>query len=327
MNPSKMKAVVYTRYGPPEVLQLKEVEKPVPKEDEVLVKVHAASVNNWDWDLVRGKPYLFRPLFGISKPKRKIIGSDIAGRIEAVGSKVEKFQPGDEVFGDISHYGFGAFAEYVCAPVHLIALKSASMTFEEAAAVPQSGVLALQGLRDKGGVKPGKKVLVNGAGGGAGTFAIQIAKMYGAEVTGVDSEKKFDLMRSLGADHVIDYTQENFTRNGLQYDLILDNIAKYGIFDYKRALSSKGIYAMVGGSPSSILQVLILGPMLSRKNGKKIGVLIHKPNPADLSILNKLYVEGKVKPVIDRCFTLGETAEAIRYLGEGHVMGKVIITI
>jgi NADPH:quinone reductase-like Zn-dependent oxidoreductase len=322
-----MKAAVYNKYGPPEVLRLAEVEKPVPEEDEVLVKVHAASVNNWDWDLVRGKPYLFRPLFGFTKPKRKIVGSDIAGEIEAVGSKVEKFQPGDEVFGDISPVGFGAFAEYICVPVHLLALKSPRMSFEEAAAVPQAGVLALQGLRDKGGIKAGKKVLINGAGGGVGTFAIQIAKIYGAEVTGVDSGKKFDLMQSLGADHVIDYTQENFTRNGQKYDLILDNIAKHGIFDYKRALNSKGIYAMVGGSPSSILQILFFGPLISRKEGKKIGVLMHKPNPADLSVLNNLFEEGKVKPVIDRSFPLSETAAAIRYLGEGHVLGKVIITI
>lgn len=320
-----MKAAVYTKYGPPEVLQVMEINKPIPKDDEVLVKIHAASVNNWDWDLVRGRPYLFRPLFGYTKPKRKIIGSDIAGQIEAVGSKVEKFQPGDEVFGDISHVGFGAFAEYVCAPVHLLALKSPKMTFEEAAAIPQAGVLALQGLRDKGGIKSGKKILINGAGGGVGTFAIQIAKMYGAEVTAVDSGRKFDLMRSLGADHVIDYTQENFTKTGRQYDLILDNIAKYGIFDYKRALSSNGIYAMVGGSPSSILQVLLFGPLVSSKEGKKIGVLIHKPNPADLTVLNGFFEEGKVKPVVDKCFPLNETAAAIRYLGEGRVMGKVII--
>ena len=322
-----MKAVVYAKYGPPEVLKLKEVDKPVPGDNEVLIKIHAASVNNWDWDLVRGKPYLFRPLFGFSKPKNKIIGSDIAGIIEAVGSKVEKFKAGDEVFGDISHIGFGAFAEYVCAPVHLLALKPPKMTFEEAAATPQAGVLALQGLRDKGGIKSGKKVLINGAGGGVGTFAIQIAKMYGAEVTGVDSGKKFDLMRSLGADHVIDYTKENFTRNGQQYDLILDNIAKHGVFDYRRALSSNGIYGMVGGSPSSILQVLLLGPLVSRKRGKKIGIVIHKPNSADLIVLNNLFEEGKVKPVIDKRFPLSETAAAIRYLGEGHVMGKVIITV
>ena len=322
-----MKAAIYTKYGPPEVLQLMEVNKPVPNDDEVLVKIRAASVNNWDWDLVRGKPYLFRPLFGITKPKRKIIGSDIAGQIEKVGSKVEKFQPGDEVFGDISPVGFGAFAEYVCAPVHLLEKKSHKVSFDEAAAVPQAGVLALQGLRDMGGIKSGKKVLINGAGGGVGSFAIQIAKMYGAEVTAVDSDRKFDLMRSLGADHVIDYKKENFTRNGQQYDLILDNIAKYGIFDYKRALSSKGIYAMVGGAPSSILQVLLFGPLISKKEGKKIGILMHKPNPADLVVLNDFFEEGKVKPVIDKCFPLNQTAAAIRYLGEGYVMGKVIITI
>jgi len=205
--------------------------------------------------------------------------------------------------------------------------KLPEMTFEEAAAVPQAGVLALQGLRDVGGIKPGKKVLINGAGGGVGTFAIQIAKMYGAEVTAVDSGRKFDLMRSLGADHVIDYTVENFTRKGQQYDLILDNIAKHGVFDYKRSLSPKGIYAMVGGAPSSILQVLLFGPFISRKEGKKIGIVMHKPNPADITVLNDFFEEGKVKPVVDKCFPLNETSAAIRYLGEGYVMGKVIITI
>ena len=217
-----MKAIVCTKYGSPDVLQLKEVAKPIPEDNEVLVEVHAASVNDWDWGLLRGKPFLNRLLFGLLKPKIKILGSDIAGRVEAVGRNVKQFQPGDEVFGDISGCGWGGFAEYVCARENALALKPASMTFEEAAAVPQAAVLALQGLRDKGQIQPGQKVLINGAGGGVGTFAVQIAKSFGAEVTGVDSTRKLDMVRSIGADHVIDYTQEDFTQSGQRYDLILD---------------------------------------------------------------------------------------------------------
>ena len=217
-----MKAIVYHKYSPPDVLELNEVEKPTPKDDEVLIKIHAASVNSWDWDLLRGKPFVNRLLFGLLKPKINILGVDIAGQVEAVGRNVKRFEPGDEVFGDISGCGFGAFAEYVCARENVLALKSTSMTFQEAAAVPQAAVLALQGLRDKGQIQKGQKVLINGAGGGAGSFAVQIAKSFGAEVTGVDSTGKLDMMRSIGADQVIDYTQEDFTKNGQVYDLILD---------------------------------------------------------------------------------------------------------
>jgi NADPH:quinone reductase-like Zn-dependent oxidoreductase len=234
-----MKAIVYTEYGPPAVFQLKEIEIPAPRDDEVLVKIHAASVNSWDWELLSKKPSMVS-LGSRSNPKYKILGADIAGRVEAVGANVKQFKPGDEVFGDLCQSGWGGFAEYVCARENALALKPASMTFDEAAAVPQAGLLALQGLRNKGQIQPGQKVLINGAGGGVGTFAIQIAKSFGAEVTGVDSTMKLDKMRSIGADHVIDYTQEDYTKSGQRYDLILDVKANRSIFDYKRALRRKG---------------------------------------------------------------------------------------
>jgi len=321
-----MKAIVYTKYGPPDVLQLKEVEKPAPRDDEVLIKVHAASVNSWDWDLLRGTPFLAR-LGGLLKPKYKILGADIAGRIEAVGRNAKQFQPGDEVFGDISGCSWGGFAEYVCARENALALKPASMTFEEAAAVPQAAVLALQGLRDKGQIQSGQKVLINGAGGGVGTFAVQIAKSFGAEVTGVDSTGKLDMLRSIGVDQVIDYTGEDFTKNGQLYDLILDVVAYRSIFDYKRALSPKGSYVFVGGSMAAFFQVVFLGPWISMTGSKKMGILMHKPNTSDLDFMKELFEAGKVVPVLDRRYPLSEVPEALRYLGEGHVRGKVVITM
>jgi NADPH:quinone reductase-like Zn-dependent oxidoreductase len=321
-----MKAIVYERYGPPDVLQLKEVEKPTPKDNEVLIKVHAASVNSWDWELLRGKPFVNRLLFGLLKPKIKILGVDIAGRVEAVGRNVKQFQPGDEVFGDISGCGWGGFAEYVCARENALVLKPASMTFEEAAAVPQAAVMALQGLRDKGQIQPGQKVLINGAGGGVGTFAVQIAKSFGAEVTGVDSTRKLDMVRSIGADQVIDYTKEDFTKSGQRYDLILDVAAYHSIFDYKRALSPKGIYIMIGGSSARIFQVMFLGPWISMIGSKKLGILAHKPNKG-LDFMKELFEAGKVVPVIDRRYPLSEVPEAIRYLEKGHAQGKVVITL
>jgi NADPH:quinone reductase-like Zn-dependent oxidoreductase len=323
-----MKAIVYSRYGPPDVLELKEIARPTPKENEVLVKVLAASVNSWDWDLLRGTPFANRLMFGIVKPKIGILGCDIAGQVEAVGRNVKQFQPGDEVFGDISGCGWGGFAEYVCARENVLALKLASMTFEEAAAVPQAAVLALQGLRDKGKIQPGQKVLINGAGGGAGTFGVQIAKSFGAEVTGVDSASKLDMLRSIGADHVIDYTQEDFTKNGQVYDLIFDVVTHRSIFDYKRALSPMGIYVMLGGgSWARVFQTMFLGPLISMTGSKKMGLLMHKPNKKDLNYMNGLFEAGKVKPVIDRLYPLSEVAEALRYFGEGHVKGKVVITV
>lgn len=322
-----MKATVYTKYGPPDILNLEEVRDPTPKEDEVLVKVHAASANAADWHLLRADPFLVRLMYGVLKPKHEILGADIAGRAEAVGGNVKQFQPGDEVFGDLSGDGFGGFAEYVCASENALVSKPASMTFEEAAAVPMAAVTALQGLRDKGRIQPGQKVLINGASGGVGTFAVQIAKSFGAEVTGVCSTRKSDMVRSIGADHVIDYTQEDFTRNGQRYDLILAVNGYRPISDYKRALNAKGIYVMVGGSTAQIFQALLLGPWMSMTGSKKMGALSAKPDREDLVFVKELVEAGKVMPVIDRRYPLSEVGEALRYLEEGHARGKVVITV
>ena len=322
-----MKAIVYHNYGSPDVLGLEEVQKPTPGDDDVLIKVHAASVNSWDYDLLRGTPLVNRLLAGLLKPGRiKILGCDVPGRVEAVGRNARRFQPDDEVFGDISACGWGGFAEYVCARENALALKPSGMTFDEAAAVPQAAVLALQGLRHRGQVQPGQRVLINGAGGGAGTFAVQIAKSFGAEVTGVDSTSKLDMMRSIGADHVIDYTQEDFTQNGQRYDRIVDMAAHRSTFDYKRALSPKGVYAMIGGSTPRILQTVLLGPWISLIGSKRMGLVLHKPNK-DLPFMIELFEAGKVVSVIDRRYPLGEVAEALRYFGEGHAQGKLVITV
>jgi NADPH:quinone reductase-like Zn-dependent oxidoreductase len=320
-----MKAIVYTKYGSPEVLQLKEVAKPTPKDDEVLIKVQAVSVNRSDWEGLSGKP-LYARLGGLLKPRHHILGSDIAGRVEMAGRHIRRFRPGDEVFGDILPR-LGGFAEYVCARESALAPKPASMTFEEAAAIPQAAVIALQGTRDKGKIQPGQKVLITGAGGGAGTFAVQLAKLYGAEVTGVDNTGKLDFMRSLGADHVIDYTREDFTKNGKQYDLILDIVAHRSVFAYKRALGSRGSYFLTGGSVTTIFQVLLLGPWIRGVTGKKMRILAVQPNLKDLVYVTKLYEAGKVVPVIDRRYPLSEIPEALRYLGEGRTKGKVVITV
>ncbi len=320
-----MKAIVCHKYGSPDVLKLEEIQKPIAGDDEVLVKVHASSVSSSDWELLRGTPYYVRPLFGLLKPKCKILGSDIAGRVEAVGRNVKQFQLGDEVFGDIFWDGLGAFAEYVCVAENAaLALKPVRMTFEEVAAVPQAAVIALQGLRYGGQIQPGQNVLINGAGGGAGTFAVQIAKSFGAEVTGVDSTRKLDMIRSIGADQVIDYTQEDFTQNGQRYDRIVDMAAHHSTFDYKRALSPKGTYVVVGGQ---MLQAVFLGPWISRTGNKKMGLLAVKPNKEDLNLVIELFEAGKVVPVIDRRYPLSEVPEAFRYLEEGHAQGKVVITM
>jgi NADPH:quinone reductase-like Zn-dependent oxidoreductase len=320
-----MKAIVYTKYGSPEALQLKEVAKPTPRDDEVLIKVQAVSVNRSDWEGLTGKP-LYARIGGLLKPRHHILGSDIAGRVEMAGRNIRRFQPGDEVFGDILPR-MGGFAEYVCARESALALKPASMTFEEVAAIPQAAVIALQGIRDKGQVKPGQKVLINGAGGGAGTFAVQLAKIYGAEVTGVDNTGKLDFMHSLGADHVIDYTQEDFTKNGKQYDLILDIVAHRSVFAYKRALRSNGSYFLTGGSVATILQILLLGPWISIIESKKMRILAVRPNLKDMVYITELHEAGKVVPVIDRGYPLGEVPEALQYLGEGRVKGKVVISV
>ena len=320
-----MKAIVYQNYGSPDVLELKEVDKPIPKENEVLIKVYATSVNSWDWDLLTGKPYIYRLMFGLRKPKLKIIGADVAGKVEIVGNKVSKFRPGDEVFGDLCEGNRGCFAEYVCANENALILKPSAMTFEEAASIPHAALLALQGLRYKKQIQQGHKVLINGAGGGVGTFAIQMAKSLGAEVTGVDSKEKFGTMRSLGADHVIDYTQEDFTRNGQRYDMILDVIATRSIFDYKRSLNTDGVFVMIGGYVTRILQVAFVGSFISMSSGKKLGLLVHKPNK-DLNDVIELFESGKVRPFIGQVYPLNKTSEALRCLGMGHSHGKVIIT-
>ena len=326
-----MKAIIFYQYGLSDVLKLKEVKKPTPKDNEVLIKVHASSINSWDWELLQGKPFVNHMMFGLSRPKKiNILGCDIAGCVEAIGKNVKKINIGDKVFGDLSQGSWGGFAEYVCANENALALKPASMTFKQAAAIPQAGLLALQGLR-KGQIKseqnPSQRILINGASGGSGTFALQIAKSFGAEVTGVCSTKKMDLVRSLGAEHVIDYKQEDFTKNGLQYDLILDAQAHHSIFDYTRALSPNGFYIMHGGSSSSIYQTMFLGPLISLIGDKKMSILMHKPNVKDLNLMSEFFVEGKFKPIIDKCFSLSKGAEAMKYYAEGNAKGKVVISM
>jgi NADPH:quinone reductase-like Zn-dependent oxidoreductase len=317
-----MKAIVYTEYGSPDVLQFKDVEKPAPRDDEVLVKVHAASANPADWHLMRAEPFLARLANGLLKPKNTKLGADLAGQVEAVGSNVSQLQVGDDVFGEMSLKELGGFAEYVCAPEELLALKPARMTFEQAAAVPLAAFTALQGLRDKGQIQPGQRVLINGASGGVGTFAVQIAKSFGTEVTGVCSTRNLDMVRSIGADHVIDYTQEDFTQTAQRYDLIFDAVGNRSVSDYKRALSPNGICSVAGfTSLSRLFQIMLLG-------GKKVGMMkTAKANKEDLVFIKELLEAGKVVPVIDRCYPLAETAEAIRYLETGHARGKVIITV
>jgi NADPH:quinone reductase-like Zn-dependent oxidoreductase len=321
----KMKAIVYTKYGSPDVVRCEEVEKPAPKDDEVLIKVHAASVNQYDWHLMTADIFLVRLTGGgLLKPKKTRPGADMAGRVEAVGRNAGQFKPGDEVYGDI---GEGAFAEYVCAREKYLALKPANLSFEEAAAVPMAALTALQGLRDQGQVQPGQKVLINGGSGGVGTFAVQFAKWFGAEVTAVCSTGNLDTARSLGADHVIDYKQEDFTRNGQRYDLIIAVNGYHSIFAYRRALSPSGIYVMAGGTVAQIFQAFLLGTWFSKAGKQKMVALTANLNQKDLNFIKELIEAGQIKPVIDRCYPLSEAAEALRYLGAGHARGKVIITM
>ena len=322
-----MKAIVYTEYGSPDALQFKDIEKPTPIDDEVLVKIYAASVNAADIHLLRADPFLVRLTSGLLKPKNEILGADIAGRVEAVGSNVKQFKPGDEVFGDISGCRWGGFAEFVCARENALVLKPANISFEEAAAVPMAAVTALQGLRNKGQIHSGEKVLINGASGGVGTFAVQIAKSFGAEVTGVCSTGKVEMVCSIGADQVIDYTQEDFTQDGQRYDLILAANGYHSISDYKRVLTPKGTYVMTGGSGLQMSQAMLQGPWISMSGSQKMGNLLAKPNHADLTFMKELLEAGKVKPVIDRRYPLSEVPQALRYLEEGHAQGKVVINI
>jgi NADPH:quinone reductase-like Zn-dependent oxidoreductase len=319
-----MKAIVHYKYGSPDVLQLRDVEKPTPNDDEVLIKVYAASVNKYDWHFLTADIFLIRLMGGgLLKPKDTRLGADIAGRVEAVGRNVKQFQPEDEVFGMTE----GGFAEYACAPEGALGLKPAHSSFEEAAAIPMAAITALQGLRDTGQIQPGQKVLINGASGGVGTFAVQIAKLFGAEVTAVCSTRNLEMVRALGADHVIDYTGEDFTRNGQQYDLIFAANGYHSLFAYKRALTPKGIYVMAGGSTAQIFQAMLMGPRMSETGGRQLKAAMAKRNQKDLAFLRELVEAGKVVPSIDRCYPLSETAEALRYLGEGHARGKVVITM
>ena len=321
-----MKAVIFSKYGSPTDLRVGEVPRPAPQDSEVLVEVHAASINSWDWELLQGTPFANRMTFGLFRPTRiNSLGSDIAGRVSAVGKRVTKFQPGDEVYGDLSAGGWGGFAEYLCADQKLLRLKPSNMSFEQAAAIPQAGLLAYQGLR-KGGLRIGQKVLINGAGGGMGSFAVQIAKAVGAEVTGVDSTGKLDMLRTLGADHVVDYTREDFTRAGQHYDLILDAQAYHTLADYRRALNPGGSYVVAGGSLALIFRTMLLGPLLSRRNGKRMTVLLHKANEG-LADIETLFATSKVTPVIYKSYPLNAVPRALADFGAGRVIGKAVITV
>ena len=320
-----MKAIVHTKYGSPDFLQLKDVEKPTPQDNDVLIRVHAASVNAYDWHFLTADIFLIRVMGGgLLKPKDTRLGADVAGRVEAVGRNVKQFKSGDEVFGSIGH---GAFAEYVCGPESRLALKPANLSFDKAAAVPMAALTALQGLRDEGQIHAGQKVLINGASGGVGTFAVQIAKSFGAEVIAVCSPRNLDQAHSIGADQVIDYTREDFTQNGQQYDLILAANGYHPLSAYKRALTPQGIYVMAGGSPAQIFQAILLGSRMSKTGGKKMVALSAKINQKDLGVMKDLLETGKVVPIVDRRYPLGEAAEALRYLGEEHARGKVVISV
>ena len=326
-----MKAITYYKYGPPNVLKLEEIEKPTPKDDQVLIKIYAASVNPLDWHYTRGVPLMIRVGAGLRKPKDSRIGVDFAGVVEAIGRDITQFKPGDEVYGTRT----GAFAEYVCKVEKTLALKPINLTFEQAAAVPVAACTALQGLRDKGQIQSGQKVLINGAAGGVGTFAVQIAKAFGAEVTGVCSTRNVEMVRSLGADRVIDYTQEDFTKAGQQYDLILDNAGNRSLSDFRRVLTPNGTLVFNGGGALSASQGRLLGPMassirakmLSRFMSQKVATFLASVTQEDLTFLKELIEAGKVTPVIDRTYPLSETAEAIRYLEDGHARAKVVIAI
>ena len=322
-----MKAITYTRYGSPDVLQLEEVAKPTPRANEVLVQIFAASVNAYDWRYVRADPFLVRLAGGLLRPRNPRLGADIAGRVEAVGSDVTRFRPGDEVYGDLAASGTGAFAEYIAVPEHVLALKPANLTFEQAAAVPMAAVTALQALRDGGKIRVGHKVLINGASGGVGTFAVQIAKAFGAEVTAVCSTRNVDMVRSLGADQIIDYRREAITGSAQRYDLILGVNGYHPLSVYKRLLRPEGRYIMAGGSSAQLFEALLFGPLMSLPGRKRLTSFAARPSSEDLLVMKELLESGKVVPVIDRCYPLSETAEAIRYLEDAHARGKIVITV
>ena len=321
-----MKAIALRRYGAPDVLQLEEMAKPQPKAGEVLIKVQATSVNDWDWCFVRGKPHIYRLMFGLRRPKVAVLGAEVAGVVEALGEGAGKFSVGDAVYGDISEAGFGGFAEYVAVDERALARMPSGMTFEQAAAIPHAAMLALQGLVDVGQIQQGERVLINGAGGGVGTIGLQIAKKYGAQVTGVDSAAKQSAMVDLGFDQVIDYTQEDFTRRGERYDLILDTKTTRSVFSYLRALNPGGRYVTVGGRLPRIFQVFCLAPMIARTHKKKVAVVALKPNK-DLESMNELFEERGLRCLIDGPYSLGEVPRALRRFGEAKHVGKVVIAV
>jgi NADPH:quinone reductase-like Zn-dependent oxidoreductase len=322
-----LKAIVYKKYGSPDVLRLMDIEKPVPKDNQVLVKIHATSLNYGNLVLLKGEPFLARFAFGLLKPKYSIPGGDIAGLVEEVGKNVKQFKPGDAVFGDLSACGWSGFAEYVAVPESALTLKPANISYEEAAAVPMAAVTALQSLRDKGKIQAGQKVLINGASGGVGTFAVQIAKSFGAEVTGICSTRNIDILRSIGADHVIDYTKEDFTKRSDRYDLILGVNGSHSMSAYSRALNPNGTFIHVGGSGSQMFQAMTLGTWISMTGNKKMGSFLQRQKQEDLIYLKVLLETEKVKPVIDRSYPLSEVPEAFRYFEKGHAQGKVVITL
>lgn len=323
-----MRATVARRYGPPDVLHLEDVQIPTPGAGEVRVEVHAAGLNAADWHVLRADPPMVRLMgFGLLRPKDEIPGADVAGVVDAVGRNVTLVEPGDEVYGDLSACGHGAFAEYVCAPEDALAPKPSRLTFEEAAAVPLAGVTALQGLRDEGRLRRGQRVVITGASGGVGTFAVQVAKSLGAEVTGVCSTEKVDLVRSLGADHVVDYAREDFTQAEGRYDLLLDAGGYRSIRDCRRALRPDGTHVFVGGSTRRIFEAMLLGPLLSRGGGPTVRSLVASPDRDDLLDLSELVEAGDVSPAIDRRFPLARVPDAIRYLEAGRARGKVVVAV
>jgi NADPH:quinone reductase-like Zn-dependent oxidoreductase len=322
-----MNAIVYERYGPPEVLEPRQVPVPEPGDDEVLIRVHAASLNKSDWETLTGRP-LYAHLEGPLRPRHTILGSDVSGTVEAVGTAVTEFEAGDDVFGDTLYWGKGGFAEYVCVSERApLVAKPAGVTFAQAAAIPQSGVLGLQGLRHKGPVQRGRRVLINGAGGGGGSFAIQIAKSLDAEVTGVDHQTKLEMMRAIGADRVIDYTREDYTAEGERYDQILDFVGSRSLFANRRALRPEGTYLVVGGPVRRLLQAAVVGSLVSKLSSDHLGVLVAGPSREDLSHLAGLVEKGTISPIIDRQYALSEVPEALAQLGAGRVNGKAVITM
>jgi NADPH:quinone reductase-like Zn-dependent oxidoreductase len=322
-----MKAIVYTQYGSPDELRLAEVTKPSPADDDVLVKVRAVGLNAADWRMLRADPFLVRFSNGLLAPKRTILGADIAGTVAATGAGVTQLRPGDAVFVELSVNRFGGLAEFACVPQRAPAPKPANLSFEEAAAVPMGALTALQGLRDAGKIQPGQKVLIHGASGGVGTFAVQFAREFGAEVTAVCSTSKVDQARALGADHVIDYTREDFAKGGRQYDLILGVNGNRSLSDYERALTPTGIYVMAGGATSQMFQAILLGRLKTRPGGKTMRFVSAHASQTDLLFIKELIEAGRIKPVMDRCYPLEQTAEAFRYLEAGHAKGKVVITV